>query len=63
MTSLVGFGFGQIPPDADILAQKYLAVVFQPVQHLLHIVLKQAQRQFLVQFDFLLTPLLLQLPT
>lgn len=63
MTPLVGLGFGHIPADPDILPQKDLAVVLEPIQDLLHVVLEQAERQLLVQLDFLLTPLLLQLPT
>ena len=58
---LVGLGLGQIAADALVLPQEGLAVVLQPVQHLLHVVLEQPQRQLLVQFDLLLAPLLLQL--
>ena len=58
---LVGLGFGQVAADAFVFAEEGLAVVFQPVQHLLDVILEQTKRQLLVQLNLLLAPLLLQL--
>ena len=62
VAALVGLGLGQVAADADVLPEEDLAVVLQPVEHLFDVVLEEAQRQFLVQLDLLLAPLLLQLP-
>ena len=38
---LISLGFLQTSPDAHVFAQKYFAVVLEPVEHLLYVLDKQ----------------------
>ncbi len=62
MTLLIGLGLLQVPADADVLPEEDLAVIPQPVQHLLHVLLEQPQSESLMQLDFLRVPLGLERP-
>ena len=61
VTPLMRFGLGQVSADSDVLLEENFAVIFEPVQNLFDVILKQPQRQFLVKFDFLFAPFLFQL--
>ena len=61
MALLVSSSLLEVPPDTNILTEENLTVLLQPVQHLLHVLLEQPQRQSLVEFDLLGVPLGLQL--
>ena len=51
----------KVSADANIFPQENLAVLLQPVQDLLHVLLEEPQRQSLVELDLLGVPLGLQL--
>ena len=51
----------KVSPDADIFPQENLAVLLQPVEDLLHVLLEQPQGQPLVELDLLGVPLGLEL--
>ena len=52
----------KVSADANIFPQENLAVLLQPVQDLLHVLLEEPQGQSLVELDLLGVPLGLQLP-
>ena len=62
VTLLISPRLLKVPPDADIFPQENLAVLLQPVEDLLHVLLEQPQGQPLVELDLLGVPLGLQLP-
>ncbi len=62
MTFLVSSSFWQISPDADVFPKEHFAVILQPVQNLLDILLEEAQRESLVQLDLFRMPFRFQRP-
>ena len=62
MTLLISPRLLKVSPDADIFPQENLAVLLQPVQDLLDVLLEEPESQPLVELDLLGVPLWLQLP-
>ena len=60
---LISLGFLQTSPDAHVFAQKYFAVVLEPVEHLLDILEKQViEKTTIRQYLSLFTLYLLEQP-